>query len=144
MKAGAFVKVARVELEGDSKIAYVYSIRGRHQHIHKVRMEELSRPDSTSPMNTSGCLSCKAKCPMDLRAKEKMLLYSMPKEVVRSIITPAVRGYLSAIGRMGGLKVSRTKLWALSNARQKLAQLRIERSNKALLFQDATEATIDK
>ena len=144
IKAGAFVKIARVEFEGDNKIAYIYSLRGKNQHIHKVRLDELSSPESTKPMNTSGCFSCKAKCPIDKKAREKLLLHSIPKEVLKSQITPAVRSYLGAIGRLGGLKVSRTKIWALKNAREKLAQIRIDRRNKALLFQSPAPIVIDK
>ena len=134
IQPGAFVKITRVEYFGDTKIAYVYSLRGRHQIIHRVLLDDLKTPESVTPLNNSGCMACKAKCPIDKRLRRKLHTYNLPEEVVDSRVTPAIRCYLKAIGRLGGLKVSRGKLCQLEAARKRLAELRKTRFNKASII----------
>ena len=134
IQPGAFVRIARIEYIGENRIAYVYSIRGKHQCIHRVLLDDLKTPESTKPVNCAGCLACKAKCPIDKNVRRKLLRQFIPDEVVATRITPQVRGYLKAIGRLGGLRVTREKLWQLENARKRLAEARKKREDKSALF----------
>lgn len=129
LAAGALVRIHHIDMDSTGQYAYVRSRRHRAATIHKVPMEQLHAPTTTTPLYNSGCANCKASCPIIGKRLTQYRLRIYPSRMRMPQITPAVKEWFAQMGRIGGRKKTAKKMASIAKARAVRAVRVLARQN---------------